>query len=178
MEGQLPGSDARMHTGEQKMKLVSSLDVLNMDQGVWKQEKIYGDKCPLGIRDGGLALLKSSTGPKRLRPFLFGGYCGHGTCVYNSVHELCFDPERERYEWSEIAHDDAEGHPLKKRSAAAVAFAADGREQVCVFAGHGPSNSAIHQSPPTKYFPTSRVPGVICWTNELHFLDVTDVEKG
>ena len=162
-----------MHSGKMKMDLVSSLEILSIEEAVWKQERIHGDKPPLGIRDCGLALLQSRDGTNRLRPFIFGGFCGHSACMHNSVHELCFDPEQveEKYKWNEVVANESPGGPLKKRGAAAVAFADGDAEQVCVFAGRGPSNSAAHQPPPTEYIPNV-YKDVPCWTNELHFVDL------
>ena len=161
-----------MHSGKEKMKLVGSLEVLNIEDGVWKQEKIHGDKPPLGIRDCSLALLKCAR-TNRLRPFVFGGFCGHSSCMHNSLHELCYDPEQERYEWNETAaNNDAPGQPLKKRNAAAAAYVTDGIEQVCVFAGRGLANAAPHQQSTAEYIHLHMWYDEPCGTNELHFLNL------
>ena len=120
----------------------------------WQQEQTTGSP-PLGMRGCGFAVMGK-------RVVIYGGYCGHGGCWHNSLHEL----DTTTLQWKELAPSDAEGAPMKKSDCNMVAYISGGKEKLCVFGGFGNLKSAIHQ-PSAIYTPLTNQQS-FGYTNELH----------
>ena len=92
---------------------------------------------------------------------MYGGYCGHGDCYHNSLHEL----NTISLEWTVLAPSEAEGAPMKKYGCGIVVYSRCGEEQLCVFGGYGLLNSASH---PTARYEDEDDDDKRGYTNELH----------
>ena len=126
-----------------------------LQQWVWQHKKTTGSP-PLGVHSCGFTVVCS-------RVVVYGGHCGHGDCFHNSLHEL----DTTILKWKELSPNEAEGAPIKKCSCGMVAHSNGGEEQVCVFGGYGPLNSASHQKR-AEYFADTRGTHGLGWTNEFH----------
>ena len=95
---------------------------------------------------------------------MYGGYCGHGSCWYNSLCEL----DTITLRWTELAPNETKGAPLKKGACGMVAHSSGGEEQLCVIGGYGVLNTSTHQ-PAAEYVERTKYiyPGE-GWTNEFH----------
>ena len=135
---------------------VARVFFVHLQKFEWQQEQTTGSP-PLGVCGCGFAVVGK-------RVIVYGGYCGHGECWHNSLHEL--DTATQPPQWRELVSDDAKGAPVKKSDCGMVVFNSDGEEQQCVFGGFGNLCSATHQ-PCATYAPLAKYPN--CgYTNELH----------
>ena len=91
---------------------------------------------------------------------MYGGYCGHGDCYHNSLHEL----NTLTLEWTVLAPSEAKGAPMEKFRCGIVVYSRNGEEHLCVFGGLGLLNSASH---PTAQYEDGGIGG-LGYTNELH----------
>ena len=126
-----------------------------LQQWVWQQKHTIGSP-PLGVYYCGFTVVGS-------RVLVFGGGCGHRACYHNSLHEL----DTTIFKWKELAPNEAEGAPIKKCACGLVAHSIGGEEQLCVFGGFGPLNSASHQTT-AKYVKNTHDIRGDGWTNEFH----------
>ena len=110
---------------------------------------------PLGVYQCGFTVVGR-------RVVVYGGYCGHGDCFHNSLHEL----DTTILRWTQLAPSGAEGAPLKKLGCGMVTHSSGGEEQLCVFGGYGALNSSSHQ-PTAQCVESTSYPGR-GWTNEFH----------
>ena len=129
---------------------------MSLQQWVWQQEPTKGSP-PLGVYYCGFSVVGK-------RVVVYGGYCGHFNCYHNSLHEL----DITILKWKKLAPNEAKGAPIKKYGCGMVAHSNGGEEQLCVFGGYGPLNSASHQTT-AEYVEDTRSYGLaIGWTSEFH----------
>ena len=121
--------------------------VVYLQEWVWQQKHTTGSP-PLGIGRCAFTVVGR-------RVVVYGGYCGHGDCYHNSLHEL----NTINLEWTVLAPSEAEGAPMKKDACGIVVYSRSGKEQLCVFGGWGLLNTAAQYE---------EVGGGRWYTNELH----------
>ena len=120
----------RVHDSPEKIRLLSSVDVFQVDCGDWTRQATSGTP-PLGV--GGYCC--TAVGDSL---YYYGGYCGHDHCYHNSVHKL----STSSLQWMMLSTSTSEsGAPMRKIGCGMVAFR-DGEEDIlCVVAGYGPTPS-------------------------------------
>ena len=125
--------------------------VVYLQEWAWQQKHTTGSP-PLGIHNCAFTVVGRKV-------VVYGGYCGHGDCCHNSLHEL----NTINLEWTVLVPSEAEGAPMKKCHCGIVVYSRSGEEQLCVFGGYGLLNSASH---PTAQY--EEVGHGRWYTNELH----------
>ena len=102
--------------------------------------------------------------------FTFGGYCGHGKCYHNALHQL----DLVNLHWKELMATNPEDAPMKKWQCGMVTFNQDGDSCLCLFGGWGILSSAS-KSYKHEFVADRANPGCI-WSNELHFFNINKRE--
>ena len=106
---------------------IVNVDVLDMSTGTWKKCKTNG-KPHKGIVGAACTVIKEDI-------LVFGGYCGHQSCFYNSITRL----DTKNMTWEEFAPDygakDDMNAPKKKRNCAMVLL---DESTLCIVGGEGP----------------------------------------
>ena len=128
----------RVHDSPEKIRLLSSVDVFQVDSGDWIQQATSGTP-PLGVEGHSCTAVGDSL-------YYYGGYCGHDGCYHNSVHRLSTSSLR----WTMLSPSTSKsGAPMTKMDSGIVAFR-DGEEDIlCVVAGWGPIPS--YRQPGAQY---------------------------
>ena len=128
----------RVHDSPEKIQLLSSVDVFQVDCGDWIQQATSGTP-PLGVSGYCCTAVGDSL-------YYYGGYCGHDDCYHNSVHKL----STSSLQWMMLSPSTSEsGAPMRKNGSGMVAFR-DGEEDIlCVVAGLGHTPS--YRQPGAQY---------------------------
>ena len=128
----------RVHDSPEKIQLLSSVDVFQVDCGDWIRQATSGTP-PLGVDGYCCTAVGDSL-------YYYGGYCGHDDCYHNSLHKL----STSSLQWMMLSPSTSEsGAPMRKRDSGMVAFR-DGEEDIlCVVAGWGPTPS--YRQPGAQY---------------------------
>ena len=120
-----PTTKEAVHISTEKKKHFSSVDILNVKTGEWREERTRGDPHP-GVVGAACTVI----GRKII---VFGGYCGHGTCFYNCITQL----DTDTLEWSQISPNDAPQSAHRKAHCGMVQFRACGEDNLCFVGGSG-----------------------------------------
>ena len=128
----------RVHDSPEKMQLLSTVDVFQVDCGDWIWQATSGTP-PLGVSGYCCTAVGDSL-------YYYGGYCGHDSCYHNSVHKL----STSYLQWMMLSPSTSEnGAPMKKSGSGMVSFR-DGEEDILyVVAGYGPAPS--YRQPGAQY---------------------------
>ena len=128
----------RVHDSPEKIQLLSSVDVFQVDCGDWIRQATSGTP-PLGVDGYCCTAVGDSL-------YYYGGYCGHAGCYHNSVHKL----STSSLQWMMLSPSTSKnGAPMRKMGSGMVAFR-DGEEDIlCVVAGCGPTPS--YRQPGAQY---------------------------
>ena len=147
-----------VHDSPEKIQLLSSVDVFQVDCGDWTRQVTCGTP-PLGVDGYCCTTVGGSL-------YYYGGYCGHFGCYHNSVHKLS---TRLSLQWMMLSPSTSEsGAPMRKNGSGMVAFR-DGEEEIlCVVAGWGPT--LTHRQPGAQY----QADGGLC--NEHHMFCLSTSE--
>ena len=149
----------QVHDSPEKIELLSSVDVFQLDCGDWIRRETSGTP-PLGVGGYRCAAVGDSL-------YYFGGSCGHDKCYHNSVHKL----STSSLQWMILSPSTSEsGAPMRKMNSGMVAFR-DGEEDIlCVVAGIGlsPSHRQSGAQYKTEYSYT--------WCNEQHMFSLSSSE--
>ena len=145
-----------VHDSPEKRRLLSSVDVFQVDCGDWTWQATSGTP-PLGVSRYCCTAVGDSL-------YYYGGYCGHYGCYHNSVHKL----STSSLQWMMLSPSTSESRaPMRKIGCGMVAFR-DGEEDILfVVAGSGPTPS-YHQ-PGAQY----EAAGDVIWSNEHHMFSLS-----
>ena len=131
----LPLKDCTETVKHKKNDYLSRVDILDMGTCTWKESQTKG-RPHQGVIGASCVAIDD-------RMILFGGYCGHNTCLYNSITEL----NTKEMEWELISADNNDrqapkrtttGCPPEKRAyCAMVLFKDHGEDVLCVVGGEG-----------------------------------------
>ena len=146
-----------MHCSTQKTHLTSTVDVLDMQIGEWKQVDVHGTP-PLGVRGYACTHIGSNI-------YYFGGYCGHDWCRHNTINIL----DTLSYQWIPVKCINPTKAPMKKNACGIAAFQSEGEDYLFVFGGAGMLCTA--NQPEAVYIPWKENPDY-GWTNEAHVFNL------
>ena len=118
----------------------------------WMKKKTTGDP-PLGVSWCAFTVVGK-------RIIIYGGYCQHGYCYHNSLHEL--DTGTDTLTWKQLADDDEPGAPMKKWDCGLAAFSG---EMISVFGGYG---DLKRSQTGATYVKNDTIPADCGWMNEIH----------
>ena len=151
----------RVHDSPEKRKLLSSVDVFQVDCGDWIRQATSGTP-PLGVSGYCCTAVGDSL-------YYYGGDCGHDSCYHNSVHKL----STSSLQWMMLSPSTSKsGAPMKKMNSGMVAFR-DGEEDIlCVVAGYGGPTPSYRQ-PGTQY-EAAGIDRFLC--NEHHMFSLSTSE--
>ena len=90
----------KVHDSPRKTELLSTVDVLSLDTGLWQCRPTTGHPHP-GVQGYSVATIGEKL-------FFFGGHCGHDDCYHNTLSQL--DPHS--LTWR--VHRDQRDGPMKK----------------------------------------------------------------
>lgn len=147
----------KTHKGPEKQQLMSELFIFNTTSSTWSMSTASGNS-PLGVRDFAAVAYGSD------RLIQFGGYCGHGDCLHNSLHVL-YMKNCDQTKWEELLPTTTcdtitKGTPMMKQDCGMICYDdSSGSTMLCVFGGAGRSSAATNSK----------------WkvTNEIHVLSLS-----
>ena len=119
----------REHDSEEKRALFSVMEVCHFTScgPRWEQKPTTGTP-PLGVSGYAAAAIRNEI-------FYYGGYCGHGDCMHNSLFSFNVDT----FNWKELSPTTFHRHgPRKKQLCGMVAVQLDGEYYLVVIGGSGP----------------------------------------
>lgn len=148
----------KIHTGGDKFKLTSIIEVFSLRTGEWSQLPTSGIP-PLGVAYYACTSIAEDL-------YYFGGRCGHAGCHHNALHQLNTVTMR----WKEMNRSSPLVAPMKKAQCGMVAFRCNGKDYLLVTGGYGVLPPPPHDS---TYVPKRGKPEY-GWTNEAHVFDFSD----
>ena len=146
-----------VHDGEVKQKYNSSVAVLNLTTGNWRQSPTTG-KPPLSDTGSASTAIGNNI-------IYFGGYCGHKGCYHNSVHSLSVDT----LSWKELFPTNQHTGPMMKYGCGMVKIKIDGKIYLFVIGGEGP----VINTPQQDTAQYSVIVKNNVRTNEQHYFDLS-----
>ena len=153
----------KVHSSSEKTQLLSIIDVFDPRNLVWEQKTTTG-MPPLGVYWNAY----TSSGKYM---YTFGGYCGHGKCYHNSVHQL----DAIGLQWREVMASNPSESPMRKWQCGMVAFTKGEDNFLCVFGGWGVL-STNHKNMKHEFVADRANLGCV-WSNELHFFNLSKGER-
>ena len=165
------GGMPRVHDSPEKTRLLSSVDVFQVDSGDWRRQATSGTP-PLGVSGYCCTAVGGSL-------YYYGGYCGHGFCYHNSVHKL----STSFLQWMMLSPSTSKsGAPMRKDACGMVAFR-DGEEDIlCVVAGwrstesfFDPDSTPSYRQPGAQYDEEDDEIHMTC-CNEHHMFSLSTSE--
>lgn len=153
----------KAHSSPEKTQLLSYIEVFDPQSRLWVQKHTSGTP-PLGVYWNAYSSLGRSL-------FTFGGYCGHGKCYHNSVHQL----DVTSLCWREMMPTNPGKAPMKKWQCGMVAFTLEGESLLCIFGGWGVLSSN-HKNMQHEFVADRANLGCV-WSNELHFYSLNEGQR-
>lgn len=150
----------KLHSGGDKHKLTSIIEVFSLKTGEWSQLPTSGIP-PLGIAYYACTCIDDDL-------YYYGGRCGHAGCHHNTLHRLNTVTMR----WKEVSPSSSLIAPMKKAQCGIVSFKDKNKYYLFVAGGYGvlPTSSAQSHHDAT-YIPKRGKPEY-GWTNEAHVFDI------
>ena len=105
----------KIHSSEAKQRYNSSVEVLDLITGNWRQYPTTGDP-PLGVSSYASAVIDNNI-------IYFGGWCGHEKCYHNSLTSLCVDT----MQWKELSPTNPDTGPMMKSGCGMIPVKIDGK---------------------------------------------------
>uniref|UniRef100_A0A1X7SJ91 Uncharacterized protein n=1 Tax=Amphimedon queenslandica TaxID=400682 RepID=A0A1X7SJ91_AMPQE len=125
-----------------KRLFTSVIDVFNFSSGVWSS-KLTSGTPPLGIRGVSCTTINNNI-------YYFGGFCGHDSCLHNSLN--CLDTLT--LQWKEL-QPTGDNSVNKRGYGGMIAMGGEGEpQQLLVIGGLAPKLKQFHQ------FKYDKIPGV------------------
>ena len=149
----------KVHSSAEKTQLLSVVEVFDPQTLLWERKHTTGNP-PLGVYWNAY-----STQEKHMHTF--GGYCGHGKCYHNSVHQL----DVIAMQWREMMPSNPGDSPMKKWQCGMVSFSLGEENYLCMFGGWGVL-SPNHKNMEHEFVADRANLGCV-WSNELHFFNLT-----
>lgn len=149
----------KVHSSAEKTQLLSIVEVFDPHTLLWERKHTTGNP-PLGVYWNAY-----STQEKNMHTF--GGYCGHGKCYHNSVHQL----DIIAMQWREMMPSNPGDSPMKKWQCGMASFSLGEENYLCVFGGWGVL-SPNHKNMEHEFVADRANLGCV-WSNELHFFNLT-----
>ena len=149
----------KIHSSPEKTQFLSVVEVFDPQTLLWEQKPTTGTP-PYGVYWNAYASIEKYM-------YTFGGYCGHGKCYHNSVHQL----DTALFQWREVMVANPGECPMKKWQCGMVGFTQGEDNYLCVFGGWGVL-SASHKNMKYEFVADRGNLGCV-WSNELHFFNLT-----
>ena len=148
----------KVHSSTEKTHFLSAVEIFDPHTLLWEKKQTTGTP-PLGTYWNAY-----STIDKFL--YTFGGYCGHGKCYHNSIHQL----DTSSLQWKERVAVNPGDAPMKKWQCGMVSYTLDDEEYLCIFGGWG-ILSPTHKNMKHEFVADRANLGCV-WSNELHFFNL------
>lgn len=149
----------KVHSSPEKTSLLSRIEVFDPQSLLWEQRNTTGPP-PLGVYWNAYA-----NDEKHM--YTFGGYCGHGKCYHNTIHQL----DMALLQWREVMATNPGDSPMKKWQCGMVTFNQGGENILCIFGGWGVLSSN-HKNMKHEFVADRANLGCV-WSNELHFFNLS-----
>ena len=149
----------KCHSSPEKEKFLSRVEVFNPQTSFWEEKPTTGSP-PIGCYWNAFATIAKNL-------YTFGGYCGHGKCYHNAVHQL----DTVNLHWKELLATNPGDAPMKKWQCGMAGFVMDGDLYLCIFGGWGILSSAS-KTMKSEFVADRANPGCV-WSNEIHFFNLT-----
>ena len=154
----------KVHSSTEKTQMLSAVEVFDPQTLLWERKPTTGNP-PLGTYWNAY-----TTQGKYL--YTFGGYCGHGKCYHNSVHQL----DVNNLQWRERVAVNPGDAPMKKWQCGMVSCSlGEDEDYLCVFGGWG-ILSQTHKNMKHEFVADRANLGCV-WSNELHLFNLKKSEK-
>ena len=114
-----------VHDSEEKRRITSYVQIFDIITGKWNNQSTRGSP-PLGV-DGYFCTTVDD------KIYYFGGYCGHGECFHNSLHELNIST----FTWTQLQPTDDRIAVMKRSSGGMISTKGVGRRYLLLIGGQG-----------------------------------------
>ena len=133
----LPRGLPEEHDSEEKRRFTTNIQHFTPSTGQWITRGTTGTP-PLGLRGCFCTAIKDQL-------YIFGGWCGHDTCYYNSITQL----DTVSLRWRELEPTDPTRPVMRRAGGGMISFEHDGVHHLLMIGGIG-SEPAV-QLPYHKY---------------------------
>ena len=134
--GGLQSSLRLVHNNDEKKRFTSQVQIFNITSGKWDIKPTRGNP-PLGV-------VRCSCTRLNNKIYYFGGWCGHGNCFHNSLHEL----DTSTLTWTQISPTDDRRPVMKRAYCSMMLTEYGGVHRLLVIGGTG--------SPPSTKLPQAQ----------------------
>ena len=115
-----------VHSSQEKTLITSCVEVFHLLDGHWEQFPTTGHP-PLAVMGYACTALRNSL-------FYFGGYCNHGNCYHNSLHQL----QVMSMHWEQLLPSNPAESPMRKwQCGMAHVTTSEGETCLVVVGGYG-----------------------------------------
>ena len=142
-----------VHDSEEKKAANSIMEVCDLASGRWEQKPTTGTP-PLGVYGYAAAVIGREI-------FFFGGDCGHGDCLHNSLFSFNVDT----FNWKELSPTSPHHGPMMKRYCGMVAVQFEEEAYLVVIGG----SNRIGQQPGTQRDAQYESNISFQYCNEIHY---------
>ena len=147
-----------VHDSEDKRKITSSVDVLELATFKWERRSTTSNP-PAGV------IYYASTNIKH-NVLYFGGCCKLDDCFHNNLYKL----DTLTLNWNEITTNTTDNIPMKKHGCAMISFNMNGEDHLFLSGGAGPT--PLIKQTHAQFISSPKNPHS-SYTNEIHCMNVS-----
>ena len=142
-----------VHYNYEKRKITSTLNIFHLTTLKWERKSTTATP-PAGVIRYACTNIRNDI-------MYFGGNCQPVYCYHNDLFEL----NTLTYEWREIINSFPDNGPMRKRACGIISFNTNGKDNLLVIGGCGPTPITTHTG--SQYIPHPNVSN-LSFTDEIH----------